>query len=112
MKSKLLLTLALWSATLAAADPATDRAFQLVLRKTGLTLHVPADRTVLDTLIDAGLDINYSCREGVCGACETPVLEGTPVHRDMVLGDAERATGRTMFICCSRASSEVLVLDL
>ena len=101
-----------FASTAPAADPATDRAFQLVLRKTGLTLHVPADRTVLDTLIDAGLAINYSCREGVCGACETPVLEGTPVHRDMVLGDAERATGRTMFICCSRASSEVLVLDL
>ena len=101
-----------FASTAPAADPATDRAFQLVLRKTGLTLHVPADRTVLDTLIDAGLDINYSCREGVCGACETSVVEGTILHRDMVLGDAERASGRTMFICCSRASSEVLVLDL
>jgi vanillate O-demethylase ferredoxin subunit len=50
--------------------------------------------------------------EGVCGTCETRVLEGIPDHRDLVLNDAEKAANKTMMICCSRAKSATLLLDL
>ena len=54
----------------------------------------------------------FSCREGVCGTCETKVIEGEPDHRDSVLTTAERAENGSMMICVSRARSPELVLDL
>ena len=53
-----------------------------------------------------------SCREGICGTCETAVLDGEPDHRDSLLTDDERADGDTMMICCSRSRADRLVLDL
>jgi ferredoxin-NADP reductase len=86
--------------------------FEVVLRRSGLRLAVPADRSVLEVVRDRVPDVPYSCEEGYCGSCETPVLAGTPDHRDSVIGPAERAAATTMMICVSRAASTVLELDL
>jgi ferredoxin len=83
-----------------------------VLARAGLTLTVPPDRSVLESLEEAGVDVDSSCREGTCGTCETDVLDGTPDHRDSLLSEDERATGDTMLICVSRACGPRLVLDL
>jgi len=96
----------------ADADLGADRPFEVVLSRTGHTLHVPAGTSILDTVRNAGVSVLYSCTEGTCGTCETDVLEGVPDHRDSVLTQAERAAGDTMMICVSRAESERLVLDL
>jgi vanillate O-demethylase ferredoxin subunit len=63
-------------------------------------------------LLAAGLEPAYACGEGVCGTCETTIIEGEPDHRDQVLSAAEKAAGRTMMICCSGRRSPRLVLDL
>ncbi len=60
----------------------------------------------------AGIDAGHSCLEGVCGTCETKVIEGIPDHRDTVLTPAERASNRTIVICCSGSKTSRLVLDL
>ena len=73
---------------------------------------MPEGKTILDTVLDAGVDASYSCMEGVCGTCETSVIEGEPEHRDLVLTKAEQATNRAMMICCSGCKSDRLVLDL
>ncbi|MCI3276909.1 PDR/VanB family oxidoreductase [Streptomyces cylindrosporus] len=86
--------------------------FEVLLRRTGLRLAVPADRSVLEVVRDRVPDVSYSCEEGYCGSCETSVLAGTPDHRDSVLGPEERATATTMMICVSRAASPLLELDL
>ncbi len=91
---------------------ASGGGFTVVLARSGHRLPVPAGQTVLDTLLAAGLDPMHSCREGVCGTCETRVLRGTPDHRDLVLGDAEKAAGDRMMICCSGALTPELELDL
>ena len=52
------------------------------------------------------------CREGVCGTCETAILEGEADHRDQYFSDEERASQQSMLICCSRAKGKRLVLDL
>lgn len=91
---------------------APDHAFTVQLARAGTTLQVDADRSLLDTLIDAGFDLPYSCQEGVCGSCETVVLAGAVDHRDSVLSDAEKLASRSMMICCSRARGDHLVLDL
>jgi len=90
---------------------ADDGGFTVVLNKSGLTVQVGADQTILDALEQAGVHAPSSCRNGVCGTCETRVLEGVPDHRDKVLSDAERAAGNTMMICCSRATTALLRLD-
>ncbi|WP_033218556.1 PDR/VanB family oxidoreductase [Kitasatospora phosalacinea] len=94
----------------AGAGP--DRAFTLVLARSGLTLTVPADASVLDTVRRAGVDVLYSCGQGTCGTCETDVLEGRPEHRDSLLTEAERAESASMMVCVSRCLEERLVLDL
>lgn len=93
-----------------AADGET--AFRVHLQRSGRTIDVGADETLLDALRGAGLDPPHACLQGICGACETRVLAGTPDHRDLVLSPAEQARGDTMMICCSRASTPELVLDL
>ena len=96
----------------AKEPPAVQGGFKVVLAKTGREFVVAPGKTILDTLLDAGLDIPYSCMEGVCGTCETKVLEGTPDHRDLILTEEEHAAGKIMMICCSGSKSEKLVLDL
>lgn len=92
--------------------PAVAGGFTVVLAKSGREVAVPAGKTILEALLDAGLDVPYSCMEGVCATCETKVLEGIPDHRDLVLTDSEHAANQTMMICCSGSKSERLVLEL
>ncbi|MET9085772.1 PDR/VanB family oxidoreductase [Streptomyces sp. NPDC004237] len=80
------------------------------LRRSGRTLTVPADTTVLAAVRAELPDTAYSCAQGFCGTCQQRVLEGEVEHRDELLTDAERAD--SMLICVSRARSGRLVLDL
>lgn len=86
-------------------------AFEVQLGEGGPLIEIPADQSILHTLLDAGVDALYSCEEGTCGSCETQVLSGTPDHRDELLSDETRAQG-CMLICVSRSRGERLVLDL
>ncbi|UPZ27904.1 PDR/VanB family oxidoreductase [Streptomyces sp. LRE541] len=95
-----------------AQSPGGEGEFEVVLERSGRTLTVPADATVLDTVRAAGVEVLFSCTEGTCGTCETDVLDGTPDHRDSVLTDEEREAGETMLICVSRCLGKRLVLDL
>ncbi|WP_329620177.1 PDR/VanB family oxidoreductase [Streptomyces sp. NBC_01255] len=89
-----------------------DEEFEVECRTSGLTLRVGADTSILDAAESAGLSVNSSCRDGICGSCETRVLDGTPDHRDFLLSEAEQSAGATMMICVSRCASGRLVLDL
>jgi vanillate O-demethylase ferredoxin subunit len=73
---------------------------------------VPAGITVIKALAAQGVEIPYSCEEGVCGTCLTRVLEGVPDHRDLYLTEEEQAANDQFTPCCSRAKTSVLVLDL
>jgi ferredoxin-NADP reductase/fatty acid desaturase len=86
--------------------------FEVVLARSGITLAVPADRQILDVLIEHEVPIMWGCSQGVCGTCVTTVLDGEPEHRDAVLSPAARAANTAMCVCVSRASCPRLVLDL
>jgi vanillate O-demethylase ferredoxin subunit len=73
---------------------------------------VGPEDSILDAVLDAGVDVEYSCMEGICGSCRTRVLRGVPDHRDQVLTERERANEDLMMICCSRAKGDDLELDL
>lgn len=96
----------------AAEPPATEGGFTVVLAKSNREIEIPAGKTILTALSDNGLDLPHSCTEGVCGTCETRVLEGVPDHRDRILTDSQRASNKTMMICCSGSKGTKLVLDL
>jgi ferredoxin-NADP reductase len=87
-------------------------AFEVELAQSGVTISVAPDQTIVEALDAIGMDVDTACREGVCGTCETRVLEGTPDHRDSFLSASERGRNDRMMICCSRAASPRLVLDL
>ncbi|MDR0809754.1 MAG: PDR/VanB family oxidoreductase [Gemmobacter sp.] len=95
-----------------AADEGGDHGFEVICRRSGKRLRVPADRSLLEVLREAGIRVESSCRDGVCGTCETRVLSGTPCHRDSVLTAAERDEGTHMMVCVSRAAGDLLELDI
>jgi ferredoxin-NADP reductase len=99
------------------AAPVVERtgdgtAFEVECRRSGLTVTVDADTSVLDAVEAAGVSVPSSCRDGICGTCETRVLAGTPEHRDFLLSETEHSANATMMICVSRCASDRLVLDL
>lgn len=96
----------------APAAAATPQGFEVVLARSGRTLAVPADKSILDVLLDHGIDSPYGCMQGVCGMCEVAVLGGTPDHRDHILGEAAKASNTTLLVCCSRSRTPTLTLDL
>nr|WP_243850398.1 2Fe-2S iron-sulfur cluster binding domain-containing protein [Modestobacter marinus] len=106
---------ALHTERFAAAEqgpPVRTAAFDVQLHRTGRTVTVTPDVSVLEALGAAGVDVLSSCRQGTCGTCETTVLAGVPDHRDSLLSDDERAAGDCMYPCVSRSCSDRLVLDL
>ena len=96
----------------AAETPDHESGFDVVLQRSGRTLPVPPDRSVFEVVREAGVSVLGSCLEGICGTCETEVVDGEVDHRDSVLDDDEPATNEVMMICVSRCHSARLVLDL
>jgi ferredoxin-NADP reductase len=85
--------------------------FDVELIRSGLQVTVPGGATLLETLLAAGVDVQYSCESGTCGTCEMTVLEGEVDHRDTLLTAEERHANNTMYPCVSRSKGDRLVLD-
>lgn len=86
--------------------------FEVVAKRSGVTVRVQAGNTIAKALAAAGIKIEVKCEEGVCGTCVTDVLEGIPDHRDKFLTDEEREECSMICACCSRAATPTLVLDV
>lgn len=93
-------------------EPVWQEDFEVELAMTGVTVTVPPGRSILEVAEEAGALVVSSCREGTCGTCETPVLEGEVEHRDSVLSPEEHAYSDVMMVCVSRAACPRLVLEL
>ncbi|WP_324698844.1 PDR/VanB family oxidoreductase [Novosphingobium sp. RL4] len=78
----------------------------------GTEFEIPAGRSIADVLIEQGCEVEVSCEKGICGSCITDILEGLPDHRDHYLTDEEKAQNNCMALCCSRALSPLIKLDL
>jgi len=95
-----------------AIDTSDDGGFELELAATGRTIRVAPDQSAAEALRAAGIVVPLSCEQGICGTCLTPVIDGTPDHRDMFLTEAEKAANTCFTPCCSRALGGRLVIDL
>ncbi|WP_167108245.1 PDR/VanB family oxidoreductase [Mycobacterium sp. DL592] len=100
------------SAVDSAASPDALERFEVVCQRSNLTIDIGPGESILDALRAHGVNMLSSCGEGICGTCETPVLEGRPDHRDSVLADDEKAANDAMMVCVSRSLSARLVLDV
>ncbi|MBL6456613.1 oxidoreductase [Belnapia sp. T6] len=96
----------------AKAPPATQGGFTVELARSRRELRVAPGQSILDTVLEAGIDCGYACMQGTCGSCEARVLAGEPDHRDGLLPPERRLAEGTMLICCSGSRGERLVLDL
>ncbi|MGW0043598.1 PDR/VanB family oxidoreductase [Rhodococcus sp. NPDC003348] len=93
-------------------QPASTESFEIELSDSGMVLVVPPDKSVLQVLRDADVEVYSSCQDGTCGTCETTVLAGEVEHRDSILSAEEQAENDRMYICVSRAACPRLVLEL
>lgn len=94
------------------SEAATEGGYELLLSSSGRRLPVPEGKTILDVLLDAGVDVPYACTQGVCGTCKIGVRSGVPDHRDECLSEEDREANNAVIACCSGALSPVLELDL
>ncbi len=101
-----------WFAPRARPEGEISGGFRVVCARSGLSLDVMPEQSILQVLTDAGIEIARSCEQGICGTCEVRVLEGEVDHRDSILSAAERASNEIMMTCVSRAKGASLVLDV
>ena len=95
-----------------ATAPAKRGGFTVELARSGLEFFIPEGKTILQVLLDEGVDVDFSCELGICGACEQRVIAGIPEHRDSILTEEEQAENKRVMICCAGCKSDRLVLDL
>ncbi|GGF82479.1 PDR/VanB family oxidoreductase [Alteromonas lipolytica] len=93
-------------------DHTNDGSFEVEIASTGQIIPVRKDESMLEALEDNGLFVPVSCEEGVCGTCVTRLLGGEADHKDVFLTDKEKAQMDQVAVCCSRAKSPRLILDL
>ena len=86
--------------------------FWVELARSGEEYYIPEGKKILEVLYEAGVDVDYSCELGICGACETKVISGIPEHHDSVLSEEEQASNTKVMICCAGCKTERLVLDM
>jgi vanillate O-demethylase ferredoxin subunit len=96
----------------APEEKSGDASFEVELKGSGRVYEIPAGKTILDVLLEAGEDPMHDCKRGDCGICQTTVIDGIPDHRDYILSESEKASTKVMQICISRAKTKRLVLDL
>ena len=90
----------------------SDASFDVKLASSGRIIKVAKDKSITQALADAGIEVQTSCEQGVCGTCLTRVIEGVPDHKDLYLTPEEQAANDQFTPCVSRAKTPVLVLDL
>jgi len=86
--------------------------FTVELARSGQEFFIPEGRTILEVLLDEGVDVDYSCELGICGACEQRIIAGIAEHHDSILSEEEQAENKRVMICCAGSKSERLVLDM
>jgi vanillate O-demethylase ferredoxin subunit len=87
-------------------------AFEVYCTESDVTVQVASDETIASALLDAGVKVDVSCEQGVCGTCISELLEGEADHRDQFLTDDEKADNDQIALCCSRASGPRLVIEI
>lgn len=87
-----------------------NQPFSVHLVRSGITVDIPADKTIIEVLRERGFDVPTSCETGSCATCKVALLGGIADHRDLVLFDDELET--FIIPCVSRAKTSEISIDL
>jgi ferredoxin-NADP reductase len=89
------------------------QAFTVDVPRHGLRLNVPADRSLLEVMEEAGLAVLADCRRGECGLCALDITGCDSVidHRDVFLSAVEQQRSERLCACVSRACGGTLTVD-
>lgn len=93
-----------------AAPNDVDRPFRIRISGSGDEYDVPQGESIVSVLRRHGVPVETSCEDGYCGTCMTRYVGGEPDHRDTVLDEETRR--QYLLICCSRAKTPILDLDI
>jgi vanillate O-demethylase ferredoxin subunit len=87
--------------------------FKIRIPRLGREIEVPANRTMLEALEDAGVEVIFDCRRGECGLCALDILEvdGVVDHRDVFFSDEEKAANKKLCTCVSRVAGGTIAID-
>lgn len=89
-----------------------DRLVPIRFQRSGKSGELSGDRTVLEAAEDAGLDLPFECRSGICGQCKCKLVSGN-VTMDVqdALSSAERAQGYILACQARPAGDRPLAID-
>jgi CDP-4-dehydro-6-deoxyglucose reductase, E3 len=85
--------------------------FRVTLSPSGHSFDAEADRNVLQSALEAGLALPYSCRTGNCRTCRAQIVSGEVDHgrtKPEYLTEAEKAAGFAL-LCQARPCSDLAV---
>lgn len=99
--------------TFGSSGDAAATPFKIRIPRLGLDIDVPANRSMLEALEDAGVDMIFGCRRGECGLCALPILDAPDGvdHRDVFFSEDERAANNKLCTCVSRVAGGCITLD-
>jgi ferredoxin len=93
--------------TVRPREVGSGRLYQLRVGERRVT--VGAGKTLLEAAAAGGVDLDFSCTMGGCGACKARLIEGeVAMDEPNCLSDAERAEGLVL-ACVSRPCSDVVI---
>lgn len=85
----------------------TGDPFEVEIKSTGKVLQVPREKSLLQVLNEAGLEIESSCLVGNCGTCMVDHCKGDVEHRGTALEDEMKA--ESMLSCVSRGRGRIVI---
>jgi ferredoxin len=81
--------------------------FTVELKQSQKILEVPAEKTLLQVMREAGLEVDSSCEAGNCGTCRLEVCSGQVEHRGSALSGEDKA--KAMLSCVSRGVGHIVI---
>lgn len=96
------------TAAAAKAEAAKDIKMTLVLDGKEYDIALSTDDRVLEAALDAGLDLPYSCKAGVCCTCRAKVLEGEVMMDKNFTLEADEVAQGYVLTCQARATTKKL----
>jgi len=82
----------------------------LTLRKSGKTIPLDSEKNLLEIAEEAGINLDFECRSGICGRCKVKLLAGqVTMEVEDALDDTDRSNN--VILCCQAKATENVTLD-
>ena len=87
---------------------ASNRTYKVNFLQSGIEVQISGDQTILEAAEEAGITPDYSCLAGICGTCNSKLVNGELHAPNAMAIDTEDGSG-DFLPCCSYARSDLEV---